>query len=229
GSATVIGDVVGCTGDVTIIDCDVPWPTANQLRDFYRPQTPYPTSVGYSSIDTFTINPHTVGPIYRNGDLNICSSSNGGTLTLTDTIYVNGDMNIGGPGCGGGNGTYTIDMNGQTIYVTGDFEAGNKVTLKGAGAIIVADEIKSFQPIIAHDDPPPLDLEDFLFVMSVSNRLHNFQPTGEFYGSVVGSTRIVIQGNTTLTHHSPPLGGLNVPTENMGDTTWTARNWSSSQ
>ena len=65
------------------------------------------------------------------------------TVTLGGTIYVIGDLDFEQTG---GSSAYTIDLNGQTIYVaevendddhdTGDISFASKCTITGSGCII---------------------------------------------------------------------------------------------
>jgi hypothetical protein len=174
------------------------WPIASELSDFYLGQV-NPDSPGPNSINLGTLS---LGPSYINGDLAIDGS--GGTLTLTGTIYVDGNLYCRQPG----GKSYTIDLNGQTIFVIGnaDFPA-NHVNVSGPGCIIAVGYV-NFQPGI-------MTSTDFIFVMSVSSYV-NFQPNGTFSGSVAGNVDVNLQPGNTLTWHS--LGGtsLNVPASISG-------------
>ena len=173
------------------------WPSCSDLANLYLSQVQNATDPG-SPIDVGggTV---TKGPCKRNGDLHI--KGKGGTLKLTGTFYVTGSLYCDQTGQG-----YTINLNGQTIFVLGtaDFPA-NHVTVTGSGCIIACGNI-NFQPGIMTNP------NDFVFVMSVTGKV-NFQPNGNFYGSVVGDVDVNLQPNNTLTWHS--LGGtsLNFPIE----------------
>jgi hypothetical protein len=179
------------------------WPSCSDLSSYYLSQV-------QSAIDpggTIDVGQGTVekGPCYRRqGDGNLDVTGKGGTLKLTGTIYVTGNLYCRESGQG-----YTIDLNGQTIFVLGDADfAANHVTIKGSGCIIACGYIK-FQPGIMTNP------NDFVFVMSVTSYV-DFQPNGDFYGAVGGDVNVNLQPNNTLTWHS--LGGttLNVPASISG-------------
>lgn len=171
------------------------WPNCTALSNLYLSQVQNATDPG----TTINVGGGTVtkGPCKRNGDLHI--TGQGGTLKLTGTIYVAGNLYCDQSGQG-----YTIDLSGHTIFVSGsaDFPA-NHVTVKGSGCIIACGNI-NFQPGIMTNP------DDFIFVMSVAGNV-NFQPNGNFYGSVAGNVDVNLQPNNTLTWR--PLGGttLNFP------------------
>jgi hypothetical protein len=191
-------------------DIEDRWPTAGDLSDFFwddvEDLTPYP----YDSIDLKDTN--TIGPLYRDGDLSIDNTAGYPiTLTLEGTIYVKGDLDFEQPG---GSSAYTIDLNGQTIYVEkvtptkGDiFFAPQHVSITGSGCII-ADGFVNFQPGV--DSSP----DDFVFVMSVTDYVW-MKPQGDFYGSVAGNAYVDLQPGNTLTWTKPPAA-LNFPDGTTG-------------
>jgi Tfp pilus assembly protein PilX len=174
------------------------WPSASDLSNFYLSQV-NPDNTGPNSINLGVV---TLPACYVSGDLHI--DGNGGTLTLTGTLYVNGSLYCYQPG----GHDYTINLNGQTVFVTGtaDFPA-NHVNVAGPGCIIAVGHV-NFQPGI-------MTSTDFVFVMSVTDYV-NFQPQGTFYGSVAGNVYVDLQPGNALTWH--PLGGtsLNVPASISG-------------
>ena len=59
----------------------------------------------------------------------------------------------------------------------------------------------NFQPKMASIDDP--DEDDLIFVMSVEGTV-NFQPNGDFHGSVAGNVEVNLQPGTSLTWNGPP-------------------------
>ena len=202
------GDLDYNPGQVTIdpppggpdADLGENWPPPEDMADFYFGQvedlTPYPSD----SIDLKDTN--TIGPLYRDGDLSIKNTAGYPiTATLEGTIYVTGDLDFDLPG------VYTIDLNGQTLYVELDIYFAPNVTISGSGCII-AEGFVNFQPSI--DSSP----DDFVFVMSIEDYVW-LKPTSDFHGSVAGDTEIALQPNCSLTWREPPAG-LNFPDGTTG-------------
>ena len=176
------------------------WPPPEDMADFYFGQvedlTPYPSD----SIDLKDTN--TIGPLYRDGDLSIKNTAGPITATLEGTIYVTGDLDFDLPG------VYTIDLNGQTMYVELDIYFAPNTTICGSGCII-AEGFVNFQPGI--DSGP----EDFVFVMSIEQYV-DLKPGGNFYGSVAGDTQIDLQPGCSLTWTDWRGRGLNFPDGTTG-------------
>lgn len=189
---SISGDVNGATTQGYLS-----WPDAGDVSNFYLGQVD-PNNAGPNDVYLGT---ETLGSSYIDGNLYV--DGNGGTLTLTGTVYVAGNLFCEQSGQG-----YTIDLNGQTLFVTGtaDFPA-NHVDVTGPGCIIAIGYV-NFQPGI-------MTSTDFVFVMSISSYV-NFQPQGTFYGSVAGNIYVNSQPGNALTWH--PLGEttLNVPASISG-------------
>ncbi len=188
------------------------WPETSDLSDFYwldvQGLDPYPAG----SIDVGSgteAEPYPLGPLYRDGDLDIESSQNlwDAAAVLSGTIYVTGQLNIGGAKL------FTLDLNGQAIYVeyigTGyAIVIGGAVTISGSGVIIAEGGI-FFQP---NSETSP---DDFVFVMSVSGEAR-VNPSGDFYGAVVGKEVVIIQPGNFLEWTNPYNKGLNFPNGTKG-------------
>jgi len=184
------------TGDETTDDID--WPSSADLSGFYLSQVASAPDPG-ATIDIKDTK--VLGPVHRNGNLTI---KNTGTtdpeLTLEDTIYVTGDLVFQQPG---GPKAYTINLNRQTIFVEGSITfPADKVTVAGSGCIIAIGDV-NFQPSIESDET------SFVFVMSLEGEV-NFNPNGDFYGSIAGNTNVDLQPGSSL-NWRPPIGGLNFP------------------
>jgi hypothetical protein len=165
------------------------WPTADLLETYFSHQvdetSPYATgtiNIAQSS---------QCGPLYAQG-------ASGGGYTITGTgqlkgiIYVVGDLYF--------DQNANINLNGYTIFVTGQVSTHGESSLAGPGAIIALGNI-SFQP---HVSP------SYIFVMSVTGQV-SFQPQGNFVGAVCGDSLIKLQPNCTLTWQSPGVANLDVP------------------
>ena len=187
---TINGDV--STDEIT------GWPTVEDLSDYYWKDVensvpmPYPDDL----IDVKTTN--NIGPLYRDGDLEITTTQDGESATLDGTVYVTGNLDFTQSGK-----DYAIDLNNQTIFVEGAISfPSHRCTLVGSGAIIAIGDI-DFQPSISSD------ADDFIFVMSLEGEI-DMNPNGDFYGSLAGNTGVNLQPGSTITWREPP-DDLNLP------------------
>jgi hypothetical protein len=206
--STVIGDVQhggNLTNQGTINGTETPgkfpnWPNATALSNHFLSQVQGAPDPG-SPIDIGgqTIN---LPRSHRRGHLDIQNTGGAnGTLVLNGTLYVDGNLDFKQPGS---EGAYTINLNGQTIFVTGTITfPAHRVSISGSGAIIAIGDI-TFQPAMQSREG------DFVFVMSVQGMVR-FQPRGTFYGSLAGHAEVRLQPGCTLIWR--PLGGtiLNFP------------------
>jgi len=177
------------------------WPSEEQLSAWYwddvKDLTPY--SEDYIDIATAPI----IGPLYRDGTLDISNSGSAGkNATLNGTVYVTGDLNIATT-----ENNFILDLNNQTIYCEGNIVVGpHKPIIVGSGCIIAIGNIK-FQPGGNVGSP-----DDFVFIMSIEGTV-TLQPGGSFYGAVAGDADIILQPGNTLTLIDPGEGEINFPTE----------------
>jgi hypothetical protein len=180
-------------------DESLTWPTAEQLSTYYLEDvegTPDPGPF----IDIKDLNPKTIGPCYREGSLAVDNTGDTATLNLTGTIYVAGDLIFHQSG----SHNYTVDLNGNTIFVEGSINfPSNSVTISGSGCIIAVGDI-NFQPSIASGE------DDFVLVMSITGEM-NFQPSGDFTGCVAGNVHVQLQPGCTINWISPEGKGLDFP------------------
>ena len=178
------------------------WPTADEISAFYL--TADVQNAEYIGPDGINIGslpaPASIGPLYRDGDLDIYSTVTDATLTLDDTIYVTGDLTLGGAK------DFTLDLNGQTIFVkspTDDpkyaIDVEGKCTITGSGCIIAIGDIK-FAPKMEASSA-----DYFVLIMSVGDTLPSgdtiggtvyLQPSGTFYGAIAAKTLITVQSGT---------------------------------
>jgi hypothetical protein len=182
------------------------WPTPEQLILYYSRDvegvTPYPS--GTLDVDDYAGTG--IGPLYRDGTLSIVNSGSAGlTVTLNGTLYITGNTQIGTTGH-----DFTLNLNGQTIFVESDdisgyaLQIGTKCNLVGTGCIIAIGSIQ-FKPNLSSGP------SDYLLVMSVLGMTY-MQPNGDFYGTLAGSAEVWIQNGSA--HWSEPGGGgINFPGE----------------
>jgi len=191
------GDI---NGEIITDEIEV-WPTAGQLVAFYWEEVEGLESYPSNTIDLKNLDePKSIGPLYRDGDLYIRNTGSQTTVELEGTVYVTGNLIFEQPG---GPQAYTIDLNGQTIYVAGSITfPAQRCALSGSGCIIAVGDV-TFQPNMLSAE------DDFIFVMSVEGEVW-FSPQGDFCGSVAGSTYVDLQPGSTLEWRAPP-DGLNAP------------------
>jgi len=153
--------------------------------------------------------PSGLGPLYVDGELEILNSIKTDplpTLTLTGTLYITGDTLIGKTGKG-----FTLDLNGQTIFVASNSSdpqkalwIGGQCTIIGPGCIIAVGDVY-FEPNI------PVGMTDPIFIMSVSGET-TLQPGGDFYGAIAGSVEVDLQPGTSVNYPEAGFGdGINFP------------------
>jgi Tfp pilus assembly protein PilX len=203
------------------------WPTAQDLADKYFDDVDfdddgtadceyldatldvkdYPTATGPD-----------IGPLYRDGDLQIKYTGNTQNFTskLGGTVYVAGDLDFKQPAK-----TYTIDLNGHTIFVEGSITfPPSKVNIDGSGCIIAVGDI-NFQPGVESNPG------DFLFIFSVEGTVW-FAPQDDFNGSVAGSVDVNLQPDVNLYHDGDPYAlGLNFPVTDYE--VWASMTWDINQ
>jgi len=182
------------------------WPKQWELADFYwqdvKDEEPYSSSaIDIAGVDS------TIGPLYRDGTLDIKNSSNTpATLQLTGTLYVTGDTAIAyGTSL---NKEMTLDLNGHTIFVmsnsTGSgqeaLKIGDKCNIKGPGCIIAVGDI--------YFKPKSQLTTDPIFVLSLSGKTW-LQPNGNIYGTIAGSVEVDLQPGTSLVYPTGGFGDVN--------------------
>ena len=216
-----------CYGCGAVYNYDGFWPTPSMLSQRFKKDVDE-TSDGYHS-DILRVEQHPagIGPLYREGKLDIVNTGTAGlTLKLYGTIYITGDTTIGWTS--GGNG-FTLDLNGHTIFVESPSQGEGKQALKigkgvttilGPGAIVAVGDIY-FSP-----DGDAGSNEEGVFIFSVSGTTR-LQPSGEFYGAIAGDFYVGVQpGHPTLTY---PPGGFGddfaFPSLFEVDRTYGIRSW----
>jgi hypothetical protein len=178
---------------------DGPWPTPEELGQFYWQDVEDATH--YGSDTTIDLNGVDLDlePLSINGTLDILNSSNTpATLTLNGTVYITGDTLIGQNGK-----DFTLDLNGQTIFVESSSAdaiiVGGKCIISGPGAIIAVGNIY-FAPkgdVGGNGEP--------VFILSVSGTTL-LQPSGDLYGAIAGSVEVEVKQGTSPTITYPEAG-----------------------
>jgi hypothetical protein len=193
-----------------------------QLAQFYwwdvEDETPYGSG-------TINLNgaSQDLGPLYRDGTLEILNSSDTpATLSLTGTLYITGDTLIGQTGK-----DFTIDLNGQAIFVesstAGSQKAlvvGGKCTVKGPGVITAIGDVY-FAPKgdVGNNGEP-------VFILSaLATTL--LQPSGDYYGAIAGSVEVEVKQGTspTITYPGGGFGDLNFPGLIEGKLIYSIYSW----
>ena len=191
------------TGDL-IVGPITGWPTESLLETYFSllVNTAFPYSGSIINVS----NPALSGPLFAQG------ASNGnyvmtGTGNLTGAIYVDGNLSL--------DNAAHVGLDGKTIFVTGNLATSPQSSLAGPGAIIALGDIV-FSPQVT---------PSFIFIMSVSGSV-NFQPQGDFVGSVSGNVTINMQPNCSITWEDPGIGTLDLPglyNHIQGIETWTIK------
>ena len=214
GNVTASGTVYGeenVSGNVTEGATIDNWPSPEDLPTHYgadvnKDNPEYPGGV----IDLNGVS-QGIGPCYVDGDLSIYNSSNTeATLTLDGTLYIVGKTEIGkNPKA------FTLDLNGQTIFVESDLTGGGasgtalwigeNCEIIGSGCIIAIGDV-----YVA----PRGDVgseSDFVFIMSVIGTT-TLNPGGDFNGSIAGTADVTLQPGCSLIWNSVGREGtLNFP------------------
>jgi len=220
GDITIKGDVVGnvtasgtvdgeenVTGNVTDNAPFDNWPSAEDFSDHYGADVDKDNPVYPGGVIDLNGVSQSIGPCYVDNDLSIQNSSNtGANLTLDGTLYITGDTLIGTTK------DFTLDLNGNTIFIesaSADPQralwVGSKCTIIGSGCIIVIGDIY-FAP-----DGDVGSESDFVFVMSVTGTT-TLNPGGSFFGSVAGTADVTLQPGCYLEWNSlGSEGNVNFP------------------
>jgi len=182
------------------------WPTWDDLQPLYWSQVKdYPFSSNSILAENY---PGGLGPLHveGTGDLNIGCNTTGTTLTLTGCIYVPGNLTF----TQSGSKTYVLNMNNQTLFVGGDINMPSKcIDIIGSGCIIARHNIL-FQPGTEAGSP-----SDYVLVLSLEGNT-TMQPSGNFYGSLVGSSTVELQPGGYIKYTDPYSHDLNFPGLQIG-------------
>ena len=174
------------TGNITVGPI-TGWPAPGQLETYYSYLVD--TADPYTSGTIDVSNPAERGPLYASGAGNYVLT---GTGALTGPLYINGNLYV--------DQYADIDLNGNTIFVTGSVQTNPQSMIAGPGALIAVGDV-SFSP---RTSPA------YLLVMSVAGTV-GFQPNGSFVGAVCGNVDISLQPNCSITWQDPGFGTLDLP------------------
>ena len=189
------------------------WPTREALRDFYWPDVK--DAVPYYDSDTLDVEDYAeIGPLYRNGTLDIINSgADGLTLSLNGTVYITGDTEIGKTG-----GEFTLDLKGNTIFVDSDTAGSQKALwigkhckVEGPGVMIAIGDIELQPSYSMGSEAGPV----FIFSVSGSTTLRPGAQYGELYGAIAGNVTVLVQSGKEVMIKYPDdegwYAGLNFP------------------
>ena len=192
-----------CSGCGVVYNYGGWWPSSSMLAVYYLADVDTDDGYPYATLCVQDY-PDGVGPLYRDGDLDIINSGAAGlTLKLNDTVYITGNTTIGIT-----NHDFILDLNGQAIFVESPSQGEGKEALKigggvttilGPGAIIAVGDIY-FAP-----DGDVGSNEEPVFVFSVSGTTQ-LQPSGKFYGAIAGNFYVKVQPGKEPTLTYPPGG-----------------------
>ncbi len=205
GNVTYVG-TISCPGDP---DCDATingtitpepdgidyWPSAEEMVNYFLSEVDESDLFHDATIDANDT--PIIGPLYREGSLEILSSVKDAITTLNGTVYVTGDLDIGGAK------DFTLKLNDQTIFVKGSITMADKVTVEGMGAIIALGDI-FFGPKIK------TAAKSFLFLMSVQGWI-DLHPKNDFYGAIAGNATIDVFPGVNIEWVDPEIVGFEFP------------------
>jgi len=183
------------------------WPTVQELNDRYLNDVEEDVLHDHYAPDaTIDVdsdnpaNPVVIGPLHGDGSLAIQGNVKDGQAKLGGTIYVEGNLEIGTAAVGQ---NFTLDLNGETIFATGDITMKEAVTVKGKGIIIAVKNV-TFWPTCQNEP------DDFIFIMSMEGWVW-FKPMGSFTGSLAGDVTVDLWPGATFSHYDPIPFNLNFP------------------
>jgi hypothetical protein len=177
-------------GDYTQSD-SIAWPESEDFINYYLAQVSELDPILSSSMDLNGVS--ALESLYRIGDLIIDNTeiNKSDDVTLNEIIYVDGNLAFAQPG---NSKAYTIDLNGATIFATGNISFPSQgVSLKGSGCIIAVGDI-NFQPAIESGNT-----DSFIAVISLDGEV-SFNPNANFFGAVIGQTVVSVQPDCSIEH-----------------------------
>lgn len=187
------------------------WPIVNRMTSWHLPQVdfshPYPANLIDIKDNPTISNTEPNGWYWSGSTLNISSTMHDATATLNGTLYVDGNVDIGMT-----NQDYTLNLNNNNIFATGDIDIGGKTTITGSGCIVAMGNV-FFLPKMNQSE------DDFIFIMSVNGSVL-FQPMGNFYGSLAGDVDVDVQPASSIAWTQYPIDPsgdtlLNIPQGNI--------------
>lgn len=234
--ALIDGDIMGPVDNKgTIIgemedwdDVNNIWPDSTVLYEFYIAQIPGydpgPPIIlpdddfsGNIDISGTSSSPTIISAGYSDGDLLLASSSNDNYAKLEGTLFINGTLDMKNAK------SFTIDLNGNTIYATGQIKLFSSCTIKGTGAIISdysgnGDAI-DFQPSIYAGSS-----DQFIFLLAVNDTTF-LHPGNTFYGAIAGDVNVDLYNDVYLKHTTPNIPINYPPDAGFSDMDWFVKTW----
>lgn len=193
----------------------IEWPPYTGINEFFMQQirdNPNSDYINGNHIITLVKNEvRTIDPLYVDGELEIRGPNNGSAeLILSGPVYVTGGVSFNNKnltlrlGNTADNTSNAIYLEGQGYSLTGipkySIYIPPSVTLIGPGSIL-SEKAIYFRPNIT--------TEDFIFVISLFAKV-NFQPGGDFVGSIAGDVTVNLQPGNSIEWTDPPPY-LNLP------------------
>jgi len=193
--------VVGGSDNITAYPDGIDWwPERRAITKYFKDQVdPLNPFIDVDAKNTINAEDFpTLGPIFRDGDLNIEDSNCKPPdicprrITLTGTVFVTGHLTMGGAK------DFILDLNGQVIFVEYDGEKPDEAIvidddchIEGSGAIISVGSINAL---------PSMQTEptDFVLFMSVQGGI-TLHPNGDFYGAINGHDYVDVSPNNDIT------------------------------
>jgi len=162
------------TKDTTL---GIRWPKATDLETFYLAQVTT-TSTSDISVTGTEANPTSIGPLkVIKSTLTIKGD---GYARLDGTLYVQGNLKFNPTQTG-----ISLNLNGNTIYVTGAITSTPGLTITGSGCIVAEGDV-TLAPSIGSAST------DYVLLLSVTGTTW-LKPSGTFYGSVAGYKEVQLQ------------------------------------
>ncbi|UCG55269.1 MAG: hypothetical protein JSV32_03385 [Dehalococcoidia bacterium] len=200
-----------------------PWPGAEDLIGFYLQPKYVDINNPYSDDELLLTGADTnFGPEYIDSDFYIHSNANQNeTLILDGNLYITGQATLGGPK------DFTLDLNGNTIFVESNVTGGGasgtalwiagNVSLTGSGCIIAIGDINFEPQMVSAPD-------DYILILSVDGQTW-MHPNGDFYGTLAGNSEVFIQNGTAYWVDPETIEGDLIFPIGSGEEIWGVHSW----
>lgn len=173
------------------------WPTAEKVTSTFLPLVDTSDPYLWELIDVDAT--PDIGPLYREGNLEIWSTVKGQSYaSLNGNVYVTGNLEIADTGR-----DFTLNLSGHAIFVEGYIDVKDRCTLERTGSIIALGDV-FFGPKMDSSG------DDFMFIMSVEGGVQ-LNPNGVFYGSIVGHDEVRVQPGAQVEWTGPGSAGYVLP------------------
>lgn len=171
------------------------WPSTQNLIHYFSFEVdnlePFP-------VDTIDVSVNsTIGPLLREGNLQIESSVKNAVASLNGTVYIKGDLRLGGAK------DFTLNLSHHWIFCEGSIDMSDKSSIVGTGAIVAIGDI-FFGPKTSSD------ANEFLFLMSSEGEVQ-LNPKSNFYGSIAGDVTVDLFPGVQVVWTDPKEAGFEFP------------------